>query len=64
MPRYVAQRLAESAIVLLIMSFVIYGLIGLMPGDPIDLMITADPNLTAEDQARLRALYCIDRPIS
>ena len=40
MPRYLAQRLAESAIVLLIMSFVIYGLIGLMPGDPIDLMIT------------------------
>ncbi len=37
MPRYIAQRLAESAIVLLIMSFVIYGLIGLMPGDqPVD----------------------------
>jgi len=64
MPRYIAQRLAESAIVLLIMSFVIYGLIGLMPGDPIDLMITADPNLTAEDQARLRALYGLDRPIA
>ncbi len=64
MPRYIAQRLAESAIVLLVMSFVIYGLIGLMPGDPIDLMITADPDLTAEDQARLRALYGLDRPIA
>jgi peptide/nickel transport system permease protein len=34
-----------------------------MPGDPIDLMITADPKLTPEDQARLRALYGLDKPI-
>ena len=63
MLRYILQRLAESLVVLLIMSFVIYGLIGLMPGDPIDLLITADPNLTSEDAARLRALYGLDRPI-
>jgi peptide/nickel transport system permease protein len=63
MLRYVAQRLAESAVVLLIMSFVIYGLIGLMPGDPIDVMVSADPNLTAADAARLRALYGLDRPL-
>ena len=42
MTRFVLQRLAETLIVLLVMSFVIYGLIGLMPGDPIDLMLTAD----------------------
>jgi peptide/nickel transport system permease protein len=63
MTRFIIQRLVESLIVLLIMSFVIYGLIGLMPGDPIDLMITADPKLTPEDQARLRALYGLDKPI-
>ena len=63
MPGYIAQRLAESALVLLVMSFVIYALIGLMPGDPIDIMVSADPNLTAEDAARLRALYGLDRPI-
>ncbi len=63
MLRYIAQRLAESAVVLLIMSFVIYGLIGLMPGDPIDLMINADPKLTAADAARLRALHGLDQPI-
>ncbi len=63
MLRYIAQRLTESAVVLLIMSFVIYGLIGLMPGDPIDIMVSADPNLTAADAARLRALYGLDRPI-
>ena len=63
MLRYIAQRLAESAVVLLIMSFVIYGLIGLMPGDPIDIMVSADPNLTPADAERLRALYGLDRPI-
>ena len=60
---YLIRRLAESALVLLIMSFVIYGLIGLMPGDPIDVMITANPDVTPEDAARLRALYGLDRPI-
>ena len=32
--RFVVQRLVEALVVLLVMSFVIYGLIGLMPGDP------------------------------
>jgi peptide/nickel transport system permease protein len=63
MTRYIAQRLAESLVVLLIMSFVIYGLIGLMPGDPIDLMVSGNPDLTPEDAARLRELYGLDRPI-
>ena len=45
------------------MSFVIYGLIGLMPGDPIDLMINSDPKLTPADAVRLKALYGLDQPI-
>ena len=61
---YVGQRLAESLIVLALMSFLIYLLIGLMPGDPIDLMISADPNLTSADADRLRALHGLDQPIT
>lgn len=60
---YIVQRLGESAFVLLVMSFVIYALIGLMPGDPIDLMLSADPDMTPEDAARLRELYGLDRPL-
>ncbi|KJS37943.1 MAG: diguanylate cyclase [Rhodospirillaceae bacterium BRH_c57] len=45
------------------MSFVIYGLIGLMPGDPIDLMIATLPNITPDDIARLRSLHGLDEPI-
>jgi peptide/nickel transport system permease protein len=50
-------------LVLAVMSFIIYALIGLMPGDPIDQMLTADPHLTAADAARLKALYGLDRPL-
>ena len=60
---YLLRRLTESLLVLLVMSAVIYGLIGLMPGDPIDIMISGDPNLTTEDAQRLKALYGLDRPL-
>ncbi|MCY4190206.1 MAG: ABC transporter permease, partial [Rhodospirillaceae bacterium] len=42
---------------------VIYLQSGLMPGDPIDIMIASDPKLTPEDAARLKALYGLDLPI-
>jgi peptide/nickel transport system permease protein len=63
MTRYIWQRLGESVVVIAIMSFLIYALIGLMPGDPIDLMISSDPRLTPADAARLRAVYGLDRPL-
>ena len=63
MIRFLGQRLFEALVVLFLMSFAIYGLIGLMPGDPIDLMINADPKLTPDDAARLKAPYGLDRPI-
>ena len=63
MKRYVAGRLVETMIVLAVMSYLIYGLIGLMPGDPIDIMVQADPNLTTADAARLKALYGLDKPL-
>lgn len=63
MTRYILNRIGQTAIVIAIMSFVIYGLIGLMPGDPIDLMIAADPKMTSADAAELRELYGLDKPI-
>ncbi len=38
-------------------------LLGLMPGDPVDLLISADPRLTAEDAARIKAIYGLDEPL-
>ena len=63
MIRFAAIRLIEIAAMLALMSFVIYGLIGLMPGDPIDLMRSADPHASAADVARLKAIYGVDRPL-
>ena len=64
MLRFTIGRLLECLLVLAVMSFVVYALIGLMPGDPIDLMITADPNLTTADIDRLKALYGLDKSIA
>jgi peptide/nickel transport system permease protein len=63
MGRYLASRAAEIVIVLVIMSFVVYLLIGLMPGDPIDMLVSGNPRITSEDAKRLRALYGVDRPL-
>ena len=38
-------------------------LLGLMPGDPIDLLVSADPRLSAEDAVRLKALHGLDQPL-
>lgn len=45
------------------MSFLIYGIMALMPGDPIDVMVQSDPNLTTSDAERLKALYGLDKPL-
>jgi peptide/nickel transport system permease protein len=64
MTRYLATRLAQVLATLAIMSVIVYLLIGLMPGDPIDLMISGTPRMTAEDAKRLRALYGVDKPLA
>ncbi len=64
MASYLISRLVQTMIVILVMSFIVYMLLGLMPGDPIDLMISADPNLTPEDAMRLKALYGLDKPLT
>ncbi|MCS6892346.1 MAG: ABC transporter permease [Rhodovarius sp.] len=59
----IAGRLLQILLTTALLSFVFFMLIGLMPGDPIDLAIAGDPRLSAEDAARLRALYGLDRPL-
>src|SRR5260370_4364682 len=63
MIRFTAIRLVEIAGTLVLMSFLVYALIGLMPGAPIDLMRQADPRMSAADVARLKAVYGLDQPL-
>ena len=58
------SRLFQIGLTTVVLSCVFYMLLGLMPGDPIDLAIMADPRLTAEDAVRLRALHGLDQPLS
>jgi peptide/nickel transport system permease protein len=63
MLRYMMKRSAEALFVVLLMSFLLYNLIGLMPGDPIDIMLEGNPSVTPEVMARMRALYGLDQPL-
>lgn len=63
MLRFMMTRLVGVVLLLFVLSFVIYGLMGLMPGDPIDMMIAGDPNLSPDDAVRLKALYGLDKSL-
>ena len=58
----VLVRMGQTFTVLLIMSAVVFALMGAMPGDPIDLMISGNPHLTPDDVIRLRAVYGVGKP--
>ncbi len=63
MTRFILRRIGQTLLVLLVMSFVIYSLIGLMPGDPIDTMLASNPGATPEVVAHLRQIYGLDQPL-
>jgi peptide/nickel transport system permease protein len=58
MIRFIALRTVQALVVLALMSVAIYGLIGLMPGDPIDEMIAANPKLGWSISAASPASRC------
>lgn len=63
MSTYILRRLIQTLIVIGILSFVCFDLMARMPGDPIDIMISSNPKMTAEDVVRLRELYGLDQPV-
>lgn len=63
MGRLILSRLVQIAVVTVILSLCAFLLIGLMPGDPIEMAIAGDPRLTSEDAARMRALHGLDQPL-
>jgi peptide/nickel transport system permease protein len=63
MAAFLTRRLLGIFVVLAAMSFIVFMLIGLMPGDPIDIMIASNPELTPADGERLKRLYGLDLPL-
>lgn len=62
MTTFILRRLIQTTVVIVILSYFCFLLMTLMPGDPVDLMISSNPNITSEDVERLRALYGLDQP--
>jgi peptide/nickel transport system permease protein len=61
--KYFARRILISILVLFIISIVVFFLIHLAPGDPIDAMYTNVPGMTQEQLDAKRAAIGLDKPI-
>ena len=63
MTTFIARRILQTFAVIVVLSFVVFFLMSLMPGDPVDMMVASNPKITAADVARLKTLYGLDQPI-
>jgi peptide/nickel transport system permease protein len=63
MAGYILRRLLQTLLVIVLLSYFCFYLMTLMPGDPVELMISSNPKITSEDVARLRTLYGLDQPV-
>lgn len=63
MTGYIIRRTLQALLVIFIMSFLLYCLIGLMPGNPIDLLLEGNPSVTPEVMQQMRELYGDGQPL-
>lgn len=61
MATYLLRRIAQLPAILLVISLLVFGLIHLVPGDPIVVML--GPMATPELERALRAYYGLDQPL-
>lgn len=62
MQRYLIRRLLQLLPLLIGMSIIIFFIMFLMPGNPIDMMLMGNPHMKPEDVARLKRLWGFDQP--
>lgn len=63
MQRYILRRLLQMIPIGLGISVLMFALLTLAPGDPVDLLISSDPRVKPADVARLKRIYGLDQPI-
>lgn len=63
MTTYILRRLFQAVVVLMLLSFLVYGLMGLMPGDPLDIACAANPHCTPENLEQMKKVLGLDRPV-
>lgn len=59
---YLLKRAFQMLVILAFLSVALFGLLSSMPGNPVDLMITSNPQVKPEDVIRLKKLRGLDRP--
>lgn len=62
MQRYIVRRVLQMIPIAFGISVLMYALLALAPGDPVDLLIRSDPRVKPQDVARLKRLYGVDQP--
>ena len=62
MLNYLVRRLLQIIPTVFVISVIVYALLALKPGDPIDELRLGNPGITSEDLQRLRQFYGLDKP--
>lgn len=63
MGSFIVRRLIQTLLVTLALSFVSYSLMGLMPGDPLDIACQANPHCTPENLETMKKTLGLDQPV-
>ncbi len=63
MTSYLTRRLLQMVPLVIGISIIIFLILAAAPGDPVDLLLVGNPNVTAGDVARLKHLYGLDQPL-
>jgi ABC-type dipeptide/oligopeptide/nickel transport system permease component len=62
MKRYIATRFLQGLIVIALVSIVTFGMMHLVPGDPVDLLV-GEAKITLEEKQAIRAKWGLDQPV-
>ena len=63
MSTYITRRLIQTLMVIVVLSYFLFYIMTLMPGDPVELLIQSNPKITSADISRLKSLYGLDQPV-
>lgn len=62
MSHAIIARALQSLTVLVLVALAAFAMISLMPGDPVDQILSTSPDIRPEDIERLRRVYGLDQP--
>lgn len=63
MTAFILRRILQTILVVIALSFISYSLLGLMPGDPLDIACQANPYCTPDNLEQMKKNLGLDRPV-